>query len=283
MNDAIRRFGEALYGDRAAGAAPLPSRRRAARLLDDLLEILFPQLDGEREFSSPLDVADALAGVSDGLVRLLEPLRPRLPAPPEAIAERWFADLGTLRRLLDMDAEAIWRGDPAADSRDEVVAAYPGFRAIATHRIAHALYGAGVPILPRMLSEEAHVRTGIDIHPGARIGERFCIDHGTGVVIGESTIIGDDVKIYQGVSLGAASVSKELARTKRHPTVEDRVVIYSNATVLGGRTVIGHDSVIGGNVWLTESVPPHSLVVHTGEIKVRSRRPLDDGYVDFQI
>jgi serine O-acetyltransferase len=133
-----------------------------------------------------------------------------------------------------------------------------------------------------MLTEYAHVRTGIDIHPGARIGDRFCIDHGTGVVVGETTVIGNNVKLYQGVTLGALSVSKEMAKAKRHPTVEDNVVIYSNATILGGETVIGHDSVIGGNVWLTESVPPHSIVYRTSEIKVRRRKP-GEGPIDYQI
>ncbi len=155
--------------------------------------------------------------------------------------------------------------------------AYPGFLAIATHRIAHAVHGLGIPVLPRLMSEIAHTRTGVDIHPGATIGRSFCIDHGTGVVIGETATIGDDVKVYQGVTLGAMSVAKSNAGKKRHPTIEDRVVLYSNATVLGGDTVVGHDSVIGGNVWLTNSVPPYSLVYHSSQVKVRS---VSEGFAD---
>ena len=171
-----------------------------------------------------------------------------------------------------MDAEAIYQGDPAAESVDEVISAYPGFYAIAIFRIAHEFYKLNVPIFPRILTENAHQRTGIDIHPGATVGERFFIDHGSGIVIGETTVIGDDVKIYQGVTLGALSVDKTLASSKRHPTIEHNVVLYSNATILGGSTVIGHDSVIGGNVWLTESVPPYSVVYHKSEVRVRSSR-----------
>jgi serine O-acetyltransferase len=159
-----------------------------------------------------------------------------------------------------LDAEAINLGDPAAESLDEVILAYPGFSAIAIHRLAHALHGLRVPIFPRLLGELAHQMTGIDIHPGATIGSSFAIDHGTGIVIGESAVIGNNVKIYQGVTLGALSVKKSLARSKRHPTIEDNVVIYAQAVILGGDTVIGHDSVIGGNVWLTHSVPPYSHV-----------------------
>jgi len=150
------------------------------------------------------------------------------------------------------------------------ISAYPGFLAIAFHRVAHEFYRLGVPIFPRILAEVAHQRTGVDIHPGATIGEAFCIDHGTGIVIGETTVIGDRVKIYQGVTLGALSVDKALSTSKRHPTIEDDVVIYSNATILGGATVVGHHSVIGGNVWLTSSVPPHSVVYHSSEVRVRN-------------
>jgi serine O-acetyltransferase len=173
--------------------------------------------------------------------------------------------------MLWLDAEAIEEGDPAAESVEEVVSAYPGFHAIAIYRIAHEFYALEVPIFPRLLSELAHQRTGIDIHPGATIGRSFFIDHGTGIVIGETSVIGERVKIYQGVTLGALSVEKSLSASKRHPTIENGVVIYSNATILGGETVIGHDSVIGGNVWLTESVLPYSVVYNRSEIRVRNR------------
>ena len=145
---------------------------------------------------------------------------------------------------------------PAAKSREEVIRTYPGFYAVAAYRIAHQLHLLGIQGIPRIITEHAHSKTGIDIHPGAKIGNHFCIDHGTGVVIGETSVIGNHVKIYQGVTLGALSVNKEDATKKRHPTLEDNVVVYAGATILGGGTVIGRGSVIGGNVWLTESVPP---------------------------
>jgi serine O-acetyltransferase len=180
------------------------------------------------------------------------------------------------------DAGAILAGDPAAESLDEVIAAYPGFLAIATHRVAHAIHVLGVPLVPRLMAEVAHSQSGIDIHPGATIGRRFCIDHGTGIVIGETAVIGDDVKLYQGVTLGALSVEKRLAGSRRHPTIGNRVVIYANATVLGGDTHVGADSVIGGNVFLTTSVPPGSLVHQTSSHRVRRQQDGFDG-ADFVI
>lgn len=159
-----------------------------------------------------------------------------------------------IRRLARLDTIAAYNGDPAAKSGGEVIVSYPGLEAIIVYRIAHFLYECGVPVIPRIMSEHVHGKTGIDIHPGAKIGESFFIDHGTGVVIGETTIIGNNVKIYQGVTLGALSVKKTLQNSKRHPTIEDNVTIYANATILGGETVIGKGSVIGGNSWITESV-----------------------------
>ncbi len=191
---------------------------------------------------------------------------------PQSAAEtvKAFAKaLPAVYEALWLDARAICDGDPAATSVDEVISAYPGFLAIAIFRLAHEFSALGVPVFPRLLTEYAHERTAIDIHPGARIGASFFIDHGTGVVIGETTIIGDQVKLYQGVTLGALSVEKALSATKRHPTIEDRVVIYANATILGGDTRVGHDSVIGGNVWLTGSVAPFSTVYHGNRVRVR--------------
>ncbi len=159
-----------------------------------------------------------------------------------------------IRRMARLDAIAAYNGDPAAKSGAEVIVSYPGLEAIIVYRIAHFLHSCGVPVIPRIMSEHVHGKTGIDIHPGAQIGESFFIDHGTGVVIGETTVIGKNVKIYQGVTLGALSVKKSLKNTKRHPTIEDDVTIYANATILGGETVIGKGSVIGGNSWITESV-----------------------------
>ena len=256
--------------------------RAARRFADHLVELLFPHLSAEAEYFTKGEIEGRLALLGGELTKLLRPLRTRLPDTPEALVERFFGVLPEIYRKLWRDAKAIFEGDPAAESLDEVIAAYPGFFAIYVHRIAHQLYRDGVPILPRVLTEHAHLRTGIDIHPGATIGESFCIDHGTGIVIGETTEIGDRVKIYQGVSLGALSVSKELARQKRHPTVEDDVVIYGNATILGGNTRIGHDSVIGGNVWLTKSVPPWTVVYHNGLVRMRSKNePV--GAIEFHI
>jgi serine O-acetyltransferase len=186
------------------------------------------------------------------------------------LAERFFnQDLVRIYHFLEMDIDALLQGDPAAINRYEIVRAYPGFYAIAFYRIANALCKMKIQVLPRILTEYAHSRTGIDIHPGAEIGTHFCIDHGTGVVIGETTKIGNYVKVYQGVTLGALSVEKKLSGIKRHPTIEDRVIIYSGATILGGQTVIGANSVIGGNVWLTKSIPACTTVYHKPQIEVK--------------
>jgi serine O-acetyltransferase len=193
----------------------------------------------------------------------------------DQIAADFMNGLHELYSLLDTDISAIYEGDPAAISRLEIIRTYPGFYAICFYRIAHLLQKSGVPLIPRILTEHAHSRTGIDIHPSAEIGEYFHIDHGTGVVIGETTKIGKHVKIYQGVTLGALSVNKQLAGKKRHPTVEDRVVIYSGATILGGETIIGHDSIVGGNVWLTESILPFSTVYHSPLMTIRNINELN--------
>jgi serine O-acetyltransferase len=188
----------------------------------------------------------------------------------------FFREVPSVYQRLLKDAEAILASDPAARSIEEVMAAYPGFYATVIYRLTHQLWEQGVPFLPRFFSEYAHSKTGIDIHPGAEIGEAFAIDHGTGIVIGETTIIGNKVKIYQGVTLGALSVAKDCASKKRHPTIEEDVVIYSGATILGGDTIIGKGSVIGGNVWLTYSVPPNSVVYHKSEIKVKDKDPFPE-------
>lgn len=180
--------------------------------------------------------------------------------------ESFLAALPNIKRMLREDIQAAYEGDPAASSTLEVILAYPGLYAVCVHRVAHALHVLKVPVIPRMMSEDAHSRTGIDIHPGATIGDRFFIDHGTGVVIGETAVIGRNVKLYQGVTLGALSFQKDettgmlVKNVKRHPNVEDDVVIYAGATILGGKTTIGRGSTIGGNVWLTKSVPPNSCV-----------------------
>ena len=260
-----------LLNVRRTRALALPSKARVAQFADDFLGLLFPHFSDQ-----VFHTADELEGQLEVILRdlrtALQPLALSMPRPVEQTTEAFASDIPRLYESLWCDAEAITAGDPAAENIDEVISAYPGFLAIAIHRTAHEFYRLGVPIFPRILSEIAHHRSGIDIHPGARIGRSFCIDHGTGIVIGETTVIGERVKIYQGVTLGALSVDKSLARSKRHPTIEDDVVIYSNATILGGETVVGHDSVIGGNVWLTESVPPHSVVYHKSEVRVRDAR-----------
>ena len=235
--------------------------RQIADFFDRLLGLMFPNFSShpmkdkksiEEEFRLLQGEFNMIQSVDD--------------ATRADITTKFFNKLPDIYNHLQGDIDAIYAGDPAARSREEVIRAYPGFYAIAAYRIAHQLLKLGVPSIPRCITEYAHSMTGIDIHPGASIGKRFFIDHGTGVVIGETTTIGDDVKIYQGVTLGALSVSKELSNVKRHPTIGDRVIIYSNATVLGGNTAVGNDSILGGNVWLTESVPEGSRVYYKAKV-----------------
>ncbi len=205
------------------------------------------------------------ASVDDERARLLD-------AQAQELTVRFLEELPNVRALLQTDLEAFFDGDPAATSLDEIIIAYPGLQAILVNRLAHVLFTLGVPLIPRIMTEEAHSRTGIDIHPGATIGRYFFIDHGTGIVIGETTVIGDYVKIYQGVTLGALSTrgGQSLRGKRRHPTIEDRVTIYSGASVLGGDTVIGHDAVIGGNAFITSSVAPGMRVsVKNQELEMR--------------
>ena len=211
----------------------------------------------------PAELRSEVPAVADGLYKLLVQVELPESVTPEDLTVRFISRLVDLRAMLSRDVEAAYEGDPAANGYDEIVVAYPAIRALAIHRIAHELHGYGVPLLPRIMSEYAHDRTGIDIHPGAMVGTRFFIDHGTGIVIGETAVIGDRVRLYQGVTLGATSIrdSSALRGKKRHPTIEDDVTIYAGATILGGNTVIGAGSIIGGNVWLTSSVPPGSRVM----------------------
>lgn len=191
--------------------------------------------------------------------------------PCSKIWENYLEQLPDVLEKLNMDAEAIANCDPASLSIEEVYMAYPGFYAIAIYRLAHELYEKGFPLVPRLMTEYAHRQTGVDINPGAKIGDSFFIDHATGVVIGETAVIKNNVKLYQGVTLGALYVAKNLQKTKRHPTIEDNVTIYANATILGGSTVIGENSIIGGNAWVTSSVPANSTVFHTPEIKIKTQ------------
>ena len=232
--------------------------QRVALIVKRALALIHPCAYGELSASG---AEDAIAAGLDREVSLLMP-----GADAKALVAEFMARLPEVKRLVATDVEAAYEGDPAATSPMEVVMAYPGLFAVTIHRLAHELYRLGVPIVPRIMSELAHSKTGIDIHPGATIGERFFIDHGTGVVIGETTVIGRNVKLYQGVTLGALSFDRDpvtgalVKGVKRHPNVEDNVVIYAGATILGGTTTIGHDSEIGGNVWLKDSVPPNTRV-----------------------
>ena len=232
-----------------------------------LICILYPELS-LCKYSSLLAIETALQQMEIELVNIMNATKACHTRNNENISRTFFNELPELHRILQTDIQAINQGDRAARSEFEVIRAYPGFYALCFYRIAHALHKMDVPLLPRILTEFAHSKTGIDIHPGAQIGEYFMIDHGTGIVIGETSVIGENVKMYQGVTLGALSITKSLAMQKRHPTIEDNVLIYSGATILGGDTVIGEGSVIGGNVWLMQSVQPGSLVYHNPEITV---------------
>lgn len=218
--------------------------------------------------SSPQEIEQHFKKLETELIQLLNATKACAKDDNAAKAKQFFKLIPELYRMLNADINAILAGDPAAHNRFEIIRAYPGFYAICFYRIAHILLDLKTALLPRIITECAHSATGIDIHPAAEIGEHFFIDHGTGIVIGETSIIGDFVKLYQGVTLGALSVDKSMARIKRHPTVEDHVIIYSGATILGGGTTIGHHSIIGGNVWLTKSIQPYSTVYHKPDIEV---------------
>jgi serine O-acetyltransferase len=245
----------------------VPPNTEIALWANNLFCLLFPE-KSECRFDTKEDFVVSFETLQKTLIKLLNSTKACACCDIREISHSFFESLPEIHRVLLTDVEAILAGDPAAHSHFEVVRAYPGFLAIGYYRIAHALFNLEVPLLPRILTEHAHSLTGIDIHPGAQIGEYFFIDHGTGIVIGETSIIGNHVKLYQGVTLGALSVEKSMAKQKRHPTVENNVVIYSNATILGGETVIGSNSIIGGNVWLTRSVPAGSKVYHKAEIHV---------------
>jgi len=236
----------------------------------DLVNLLFPIKDdrdiGERAISARLEQ------MQHRLEGLLEPLIHELKIPPREVVDSFFAELPNVYRLLIDDAHTFLQSDPAAENLESVILCYPGFFTLVIYRIAHVLYKMEVPVLPRVISEYAHSKTGIDIHPGAEIGSNCFIDHGTGIVIGETTQVGNNVKIYQGVTLGALYVEKRMSNTKRHPTIEDNVILYAGCTILGGNTVVGHDTIIGGNVWLTESVLPESILYRQNKTIIRDTK-----------
>ncbi len=258
---------------------PIPSKQSVIDIIEKLREVIFPGYFN-REKLDPVNLKYYMGQTVSVLFDLISEqvtlsirhdcFRYDKPCSEcrdrgHEVALALLEEIPEIREILATDIQAAYDGDPAARSTDEIIFSYPGIFAITIYRVAHKLHDLGVPLLPRIMTEYAHNLTGIDIHPGARIGERFCIDHGTGIVIGETTEIGRDVRIYQGVTLGALSLPKDagemLRGKKRHPTIEDDVIVYSGATILGGDTVIGARSVIGGNVWITQSVPPDTKVI----------------------
>jgi len=266
----------------------LPTLQHVVEILDDFMQLLFPGYYGKRmparssiSFFVQSSIDSLFLHCADEFCRACEYAKKKFKVSQfcldcaEQSALELIKKIPVIRSQLKLDIKAGCEGDPAAKSTEEVILCYPFVYAIATHRIAHEIYTMGIPLISRMMSEWAHRRTGIDIHPGAEIGSHFFIDHGTGVVIGETTIIGNNVKIYQGVTLGALSIKKKPDGTvvkggKRHPTIEDRATLYSGATILGGDTIIGHDSIIGANTWITSSVPPKTLVTFQEQQKYRS-------------
>ena len=264
-----------LARERAAYALPPRLNALAEGVAHRALELLFPQFAAEAAHGEGGVRGEAQA-LRDLLVQALSGRTAPEAHPTRDVIDRFFASLPAVHATLIGDAQAIVDSDPAADSYDEVVLAYPGFRATAVYRLAHVLYSAGITMFSRLLTEVAHRETGIDIHPGARIGPSFAIDHGTGIVIGRTAEIGARVRLYQGVTLGALSVRKAQQCVKRHPTIGDDVIIYANATILGGETVVGRGSRIGGNVWLTRSVAPLSVVLPKACVERASDRPSPD-------
>jgi serine O-acetyltransferase len=282
-NDKTEKLAEALiktyHGDSGINfidVTNLPVREKIQEIVDLLIELIFPGYTGKSAVTTENVksiiggiISQVLAGLSDQIELALRH-QCRLKDCPacdcrsmaEQVAEELLGKIPEIRNVLKHDVQAAYDGDPASESFEEIIISYPYITAIAIHRIAHELYLKEIPLIPRMMSEIAHERTGIDIHPGAKIGKRFFIDHATGVVVGETSVIGDNVKFYQGVSLVAVSIPKDarsVRGVKRHPTIEDNVTIYAEATILGDVT-IGEDSVIGGNVWIRKSVPPGTTV-----------------------
>lgn len=258
----------------------IPQSQLAENFAEQCIEYLFPLY--AKFYDCPYTEEGCLYNIESQLNKILIPIRSSLDSDVKTISREFIESFPDIYLKLVKDAKAIHAFDPASESLGEIIVSYPGFYAITMYRISHRLLELGVPVLPKLLSEFAHSKTGIDINPGAIIGESFFIDHGTGVVIGETCEIKNNVKLYQGVTLGALSVSKDMANTKRHPTVEDNVTIYSNATILGGETVIGKNSIIGGNVWLTHSVDSNSVVYNKSEITIKtSKNQEQDPYLSW--
>ncbi|MBL7684855.1 MAG: serine acetyltransferase [Deltaproteobacteria bacterium] len=254
----------------------LPHRPQVIECLERIYSLLFPEhfpeaelrraeLPSELDFQSHTEPSDQPTPLNEETEKKLRPqialALSGLKADPTTLTQKFFKTLPLIRERLLKDAQAAFNQDPAAYSMDEVILSYPGFKALMTYRIAHELYELQIPLIPRMMSEHAHSITGCDIHPGAQIGESLFIDHGTGVVIGQTSVIGNRVTLFQGVTLGALAMKAKEESKKRHPTIEDDVILYSHATILGGNTTIGQGSIIGGSSWITQSVPPHTKVI----------------------
>lgn len=270
----VKNFLELLFQTHKEEWEATPSNAQAIHWLNDLLEFLFPNNKLNKKVIYEGHLRKNQIELENILLSYLDPDQLNI----DDTVKRFYSSLQEIYQNLRTDANSIYENDPAASSVHEVIVSYPGFYAIAVYRIAHCLSKLLIPILPRILSEHAHGKTGVDIHPSAIIGVPLCIDHGTGIVVGATCIIGKNVCIYQGVTLGASQVNKSLSDIKRHPTVEDNVIIYARSTILGGNTTIGHDSIIGGSVFLFKSVAPHSHVFNTHQlrIEVKAKKPLLD-------
>ncbi len=299
MNERLLASYESAGGTNHVDGKNLPSKHAVEGIATDLLHLLFPGFFDEKPVHSS-EIGDVTSALLHGVLARIETeirkslryaarAKPGEADPPEAahdLTRRFLGNLPRLRELLSTDIDAAFDGDPAAYSRDEVIVSYPCIEAIAVQRLAHELYLENIPLIPRIMTEWAHSRTGIDLHPGARIGTHFFIDHGTGTVVGETADIGDHVKLYQGVGLVARSLAagQALRGQKRHPTLEDNVTVYAGATIIGGDTVVGAGSTIGASVFLARSVPAHSLVVpEATRVRVTQKYARESEAFDYQI
>ena len=270
MTNQNKAFASRLSQFNSGYCADVPSMELSRLFIENLIHALFPIRQNcavdEGEIAIELDRSAVK------LRELLYSIRKSLDSSPSELVDDFFSRVPDAFEQLAVDAAAVTKFDPAASCVEEIILCYPGFYAITVYRMAHILYEMKIPVLPRIMAEYAHELTGIDIHPGAQIASPFFIDHGTGIVIGETARIGSEVRIYQGVTLGALTVERSMANTKRHPTIEDHVVIYAGSTILGGDTVIGHHTVVGGNTWITESILPHSVVYRNHRVVVKDRK-----------
>lgn len=270
MTNQNKAFASRLSQFNSGYCADVPSMELSRLFIENLIHALFPIRQNcavdEGEIAIELDRSAVK------LRELLYSIRKTLDSSPSELVDDFFSRVPDAFEQLAVDAATVTKFDPAASCVEEIILCYPGFYAITVYRMAHILYEMKIPVLPRIMAEYAHELTGIDIHPGAQIASPFFIDHGTGIVIGETARIGSEVRIYQGVTLGALTVERSMANTKRHPTIEDHVVIYAGSTILGGDTVIGHHTVVGGNTWITESILPHSVVYRNHRVVVKDRK-----------